>query len=187
MKIIKKLEKVNWISLSITFVVISVICGIIIFALIILALVYLFKWIYSIGIGLGIGINESDISKLTDLWIKEVTVNNDPEAVSKLFCSDGTLVGTVSQVKRRGADIKRYFDYFVKLPGIKAVSKKYNISKVSSNVYINTAFIKWKWDGLYDPIMTRMTFIYSGKCIFQLHSSKLPEVNDQLFQISNMV
>jgi hypothetical protein len=187
MKIIKNLEKVNWVSLSITFIVISIICGIIVFALLILALVYLFKWIYGMGTGLGIGINESDISKLTDLWIKEVTVNNDPEAVAKLFCSDGTLVGTVSQVKRRGTDIRRYFDYFAKLPGIKVVSKKYNISKVSSNVYINTAFIRWKWNGLYDPIMTRMTFIYSGKCIFQLHSSKLPEVNDQLFQISNMV
>ena len=43
-------------------------------------------------------LTENDISKLTDLWIKEVTINHDSEAVYKLFCSDGKLVGTVSQV-----------------------------------------------------------------------------------------
>ena len=93
-------------------------------------------------------ISTNEITKLTDAWIKEVTVNHNPDAISKLFCSDGNLVGTVSQVKRRGQDIKKYFDYFAKLPGIQVINKKYNISKITSNVYLNTAFITWSWDGL---------------------------------------
>ena len=77
-------------------------------------------------------ISSEEIAHLTDLWIQEVTEKNNPEAIGKLFCTDGNLVGTVSQIKRKGEDIKRYFDYFAKLPGIKVVSKKYNISKICS-------------------------------------------------------
>ena len=129
-------------------------------------------------------LNETDIAELTDNWIKEVTVNHNPENIAKLFCSDGNLVGTVSQVKRKGIDIKLYFDYFANLPGIKVISKKYNISKVTPNVFVNTAFITWYWDGLKQPITARMTFIFRDKCIFQLHSSVLPEINQNLLNIS---
>ena len=52
------------------------------------------------------------ISNLTDKWIKAVTVNKDPTEIYDLFCSDGNLVGTVSQKKRIGEDIKKYFNYF---------------------------------------------------------------------------
>ena len=120
------------------------------------------------------------------MWIKEVIVNHNPDAIYNLFCPDGSLVGTVSQVKRKGVDIKKYFNYFAKLPGINVVSKKYNISKVTYNVYTNTAFITWTWDGLEQPITARMTFIYRNNCIFQLHSSKLPDLNKSLLQISNL-
>jgi hypothetical protein len=129
-------------------------------------------------------INTTTISKLTDKWCKEVVVNHDPVAIYQLFCKDGNLVGTVSQKKRKGKDIKLYFDYFAKLPNIKIISKKYNISKVTSDVYINTAFIKWLWDGIDEPITARMTFVFKGKCIFQLHSSALPDVNTSLVNIS---
>ena len=122
-------------------------------------------------------ITAQKIANLTDLWIKKVTVEHNPTAISKLFCSDGNLVGTVSQIKRKGRDIKGYFDYFAKLPGIKVISKNYNISKVTSNVYLNTAFITWTWDGLDEPITAHMTFLFRNKCIFQLHSSALPEMN----------
>jgi len=107
-----------------------------------------------------------------------------PVAIAKLFCSDGNLVGTVSQVKRTGKDIKGYFDYFAKLPGLRALDKKYNISKVTNNVSLNTAFITWTWHGLENPIVARMTFLYRNKCIFQLHSSALPELNKDLQKIS---
>jgi|TARA_B110000495_G_C22869110_1_gene506781 hypothetical protein len=131
-------------------------------------------------------ISSEEIAHLTDLWIQEVTEKNNPEAIGKLFCTDGNLVGTVSQIKRKGEDIKRYFDYFAKLPGIKVVSKKYNISKIVDNVYLNTAFITWSWEGLEKPITARMTFIYRNKCIFQLHSSALPELNKDLHKISQL-
>jgi hypothetical protein len=129
---------------------------------------------------------QNDIAKLTDNWINEVTVNNDPQAIYKLFCSDGNLMGTVSQVKRKGLDIKSYFEYFAKLPGIKVFDKKYNISQVTKNVYINTAFITWYWDTLDKPIVARMTFVFRNNCIFQLHSSALPDLNEDLFEISNI-
>ena len=126
------------------------------------------------------------ISQLTDLWIKEVTVAHNPQAIARLFCPDGNLVGTVSQVKRTGADIERYFDYFANLPGIKVVAKEYKISPVEDNVYVNTAFITWQWDGLEKPITARMTFLYRDNCIFQLHSSALPELNQDLLDVSNV-
>ena len=126
------------------------------------------------------------ISQLTDLWIKEVTVAHNPQAIARLFCPDGNLVGTVSQVKRTGTDIEKYFDYFANLPGIKVVAKEYKISPVEDNVYVNTAFITWQWDGLDKPITARMTFLYRDNCIFQLHSSALPELNQDLLDVSNV-
>ena len=131
-------------------------------------------------------VNEQIIAEQTDLWIHNVTTLHDSDSIYKLFCSDGNLVGTVSQVKRKGIDIKRYFDYFANLPGLRVINKKYNISKVVSNVYLNTAFITWKWDALDEPITARMTFLFRGKCIFQLHSSALPDLNESLLEISNI-
>jgi hypothetical protein len=139
--------------------------------------------------GAGAGASSNDpgivaISQLTDLWIKEVTVAHNPQAIARLFCPDGNLVGTVSQVKRTGTDIERYFDYFANLPGIKVVAKEYKISPVENNVYVNTAFITWQWDGLDKPITARMTFLYRDNCIFQLHSSALPELNEDLLDVT---
>ena len=131
-------------------------------------------------------LTEQDIAQLTDKWIKEVTINHNPEAIYQMFCEGGSLVGTVSQVKRKGTDIKKYFDYFAKLPGIKVLHRKYNITKVTNDVFINTAFITWKWNGLKEPIIARMSFVFKNDCIFQLHSSKLPDVNQKLLQVSKL-
>jgi hypothetical protein len=130
--------------------------------------------------------NEEHIAKLTDNWINAVTINNDSQEVASLFCSDGSLVGTVSRVIRTNKDIKLYFDFFAHLPGIQVIQRNYNISKVTSNVYLNTAFITWKWDGLKEPIIARMTFIFRDNCIFQLHSSGLPDLNEDLLKISGL-
>jgi len=130
------------------------------------------------------GFMSQNAATLTDNWIKAVTVEHNPEAISKLFCTDGNLVGTVSQIKRQSVDIKRYFNFFAKLPGIRVIEKQYNISKITDNVSLNTAFITWMWDGLDKPINARMTFIFRGKCIFQLHSSALPDINEDLYRIS---
>ena len=129
-------------------------------------------------------LTKDKVSDLTDDWIYEVVVNHNPQKVANLFCKDGNLVGTVSQTIRRDGDIKKYFDYFAKLPGIKVLSKTYNIDKISRNVYLNTAFIEWTWDGLAEPLTARMSFLYKNKCIFQLHSSSLPELNTSLKNVS---
>ena len=149
---------------------------------------------YIIGVCMGVAIvywymnmmSVDKVSNLTDNWIEAVTVNKDPQEIYNLFCSDGNLVGTVSQNKRTGEDIKKYFNYFAKLPGLEVVDKKYNISKVTNNVYLNTAFITWKWEGLGEPIIARMTFLFRDNCIFQLHSSALPDLNEDLMNVSNM-
>lgn len=132
-------------------------------------------------------LNHQDISNLTDKWIYEVTISNSPENIQTLFCKDGSLVGTVSKIIRTGEDIKFYFNYFSKLPGIKVINKKYNIMKITNNVFLNTAFITWTWDGLKEPITARMTFIYRNNCIFQLHSSVLPEINKNLVNVSGLI
>ena len=126
----------------------------------------------------------NNIANLTNLWVDNVIVKHDPDAIYNMFCKDGNLMGTVSQVKRKGLDIKKYFDYFAKLQGINVVDRKYNISKVTDDVYVNTAFITWTWDKLDNPITARMTFVFRDNCIFQLHSSVLPELNQSLVEIS---
>ena len=128
--------------------------------------------------------NEETVKQLTNTWIHEVTVNNNPQNIYQLFCSDGSLIGTVSQIIRYGKDIENYFEYFAKLKNIQVIKKEYVVSKVCENVYVNTAFMMWSWDGLESPITTRMTFIYKNKCIFQLHSSMLPGLNENLKLVS---
>ena len=49
----------------------------------------------------------NDISLLTNNWINAVTVKKCPKTVASLFCDDGNLVGTVSQVKRTGKGVER--------------------------------------------------------------------------------
>jgi len=150
--------------------------------IIILILILILKLLYAKIFML----DKKDIVKLTDNWCNEVAFNKNPKAIYHLFCEDGNLIGTVSQVKRKGIDIKKYFEYFANKPGLKIISKNYNISKVTSNVFINTAFIEWYWNGLKEPVTARMTFVYRNKCIFQLHSSVLPDVNDELVKVSNL-
>lgn len=123
------------------------------------------------------------ISDLTDNWIHAVTKLNDPIQVASLFCEDGNLVGTVSPTLREGKAILEYFNWFAKLPNIKVLNKEYTISKVSDNIYMNNAWIRWLWDGLDEPIIARMTFLFRDDQIFHLHSSKLPKKPEQLTNI----
>jgi hypothetical protein len=124
-----------------------------------------------------------NIEDLTNSWINSVTVDKSPQKVANHFCNDGILFGTVSQTLRKGINIEKYFDYFAKLPGLKVVDKQFNIDKISSNVYVNNAFITWQWDGV-NPVVARMTFIYRDNCIFELHSSTLPDKNIGLKKVS---
>ena len=118
------------------------------------------------------------ISKLTDEWINAVTKLNSPQDVKNLFARNATLVGTVSTTIRSKREITKYFKYFAKLPGIRVLKADYHIQQVAGKVWLNTAFIKWDWQGLEEPITARMSFLYKGDKIFQLHSSALPETNN---------
>jgi hypothetical protein len=119
----------------------------------------------------------------TDNFLEAVT-SKGADAVARLFCDDGILLGTVSQIKRKKKDIKRYFDFFTSLPGLKVVDKKYNIDRVDDRVSVNNAFITWHWEGLANPIEARMTFVVRDGCIYELHSSRLPELNKTLLRVS---
>lgn len=114
------------------------------------------------------------IRYLTDEWVKQVTVENDPMGVYKMFCDDAILLGTVSTKRRKGDEILDYFYFFAKLPNIEVISSNYNIQKIGNDVYTNTAIITWRWDN-QEPIVARMTFIFRDNCIVQLHSSAMPD------------
>jgi len=122
--------------------------------------------------------------RTVDLFLEGVQ-QHDPKRVASLFCRDGVLLGTVSQIQRKGEDIERYFDYFAKLPNIRVLSKQYNVSRIESDVQINNAVVTWTWDGLKEPVIARMTFVVKNSCIFELHSSELPSENEKLFHVSH--
>ena len=133
----------------------------------------------------------ADISKITALtneWIHKVVVEKDPSKIANMFCDNGSLVGTVSQVKRTGGNIEKYFDYFAKIPGLNVTNREYNIRKLGEpDIFINTAFITWTMNTAEEPLIARMTFIFRNGCIFQLHSSALPEINEKLLEISGLM
>ncbi len=122
----------------------------------------------------------SHIASLTDKWIYAVTKLNDPYAVTQLFCKDGNLVATVSPTIRQGNSILEYFKWFTSLPNIKVIDKQYSITSITPDVYLNNAWVTWMWTGLEKPLIARMSFIFRKNCIYQLHSSVLPERPDEL-------
>lgn len=91
----------------------------------------------------------------------------------------------MSQIERKGEDIKLYFDYFANLPNIRVMDKKYQVLEIEPDVWVNNAFVTWMWDGLENPITARMTFVVKDNCIYELHSSELPKENKKLYKISN--
>jgi hypothetical protein len=124
-----------------------------------------------------------EAERLTERFLNAVQ-NADSETVAGLFCDNAVLLGTVSQVERRGKDIKKYFDYFCKLPNIRALTVNHKIADLEPDIYVNNAVIQWSWDGLEKPITARMSFVVNNGCIFELHSSALPKENEQLHKVS---
>ena len=149
-----------------------------------LTLILLSLIIYTFYINLEIDVNTQRIANLTDELINNVTIEKNPNKIANMFCSDGKLITTDSKIIRKGLDIEQYFNFFANLPNIEVLERNYNIQKVTENVYINTAFLKWYWEGLVKPITVRMTYVFRDKCIVQLHASQLPEFNKDLYQIS---
>jgi len=114
-------------------------------------------------------------------FYEAVTKAKDPSKVASLFSRDATLVGTVSQQIRSGPQIKEYFEYFAKLPGLNAVPSRTDqtMQRISRNVYLYSNFVAWTWnnpeDGSPVKVIARMTFLIRGNKIVQLHSSSMPE------------
>lgn len=120
--------------------------------------------------------SEDKVKDLTDRWITSISSNNDGDEAYQLICSDGKLVGTVDSIEKNGEDIKKYFNYFAKLPNIKVKNKKYNISEISKDdIYTNTAYITWEWDDLEEPLTTKIQFTFKDKCIHQIKFDELPK------------
>lgn len=126
----------------------------------------------------------------TNEWQSAVTEHNCPETVARIFSDDAVLLGTVSRTIRTQEgdgvlNIKEYFDYFAKLPGIQVVRREDNVVSVSDDVFVNNAMVYWAWEGEgtptpEEPLCARMTFVYRQNPelqdveLFQLHSSALP-------------
>jgi uncharacterized protein (TIGR02246 family) len=127
----------------------------------------------------------SDISaciiEKTTAWQQAVEAGQ-PAQVAAQFCDDAVLVGTVSQTLRTDSRIKDYFNYFAKLPNIKVQHRTDSVVSVTEDVAINNALVDWSWEG-QDSVEARMTFVYRREqeatdwCLFELHSSVLPEAN----------
>lgn len=127
--------------------------------------------------------NKESVIKLTDSFITAVTKYNSAKQTRKLFCEKGVLIGTFSRITRTNKNkdnIEKYFEYFTSIEGIKVISKKYDIQKIKDNIYLNQATINWKWNAIKKPVIARMTFIIKGNCIYLLHSSSMPTVNDKV-------
>lgn len=131
-----------------------------------------------------------EIEDATSSWAKAVTVKNNPEKVVNHFCSDGILWGTDSKSLRTTPEtIDDYFQYFAKIPGITLKEAVMNVAKVTNDVYVNNVLSTITDDSLDEPRVARMTFIFRRDsdqwCIFELHSSGLPEMNEGLKAIDN--
>ena len=126
------------------------------------------------------------ICKLTDAFLHNVTVENNPEGVARLFGPPhgATLFGTVSRVLREGDDIQKYFSYFATLPNIQVYDKRYHVVHLDDRSSLNAALITWTWEGQDIPVTARMTFVYHGDELVHLHSSKVPDLNEALMAVS---
>lgn len=138
-------------------------------------------------------IASADVADLTQRWMDAVVLRSDPQGVAELFCEDGLLVATAGlgirmqkssetgwgAPKPAGTTIKSYFDWFATLPGQNITHYHNNIEKADADVWVNNAWVNWTWEG--NPgLVARMTFVMrrssaGGLCIFELHSSQLPE------------
>merc|ERR1712232_143307 len=134
----------------------------------------------------------AEVADVTSEWMNAVVNKSDPEVISGLFCDDGILVATAGvglrmqtgsedgwdMPKPEGTTIKSYFEWFATLPEQAVIASHNNVAKVTETVWINNAWVNWAWSG--NPGLTaRMTFIVraepAGDCIFELHSSQLPQ------------
>eukprot|EP00929_Paragymnodinium_shiwhaense_P059512 TRINITY_DN297_c0_g1_i3.p1 TRINITY_DN297_c0_g1~~TRINITY_DN297_c0_g1_i3.p1 ORF type:complete len:358 (+),score=73.86 TRINITY_DN297_c0_g1_i3:145-1218(+) len=139
-----------------------------------------------------VGEPKTSAEAITAAWMAAVVNESNPEKVDSLFCDDGLLVATAAigirakinstdgwgQPKAQSDTIKSYFEWFARLPGQDITKFHNNVARVTEDIWVNNAFVNWVWEG--NPgLVARMTFIIrsgpQGACIFELHSSQLPD------------
>jgi hypothetical protein len=104
--------------------------------------------------------SEIDISAATDAWLVELYIQKNASA---RFCSDGTLT-----VKGEVVPAGKYFAELVELPGLRAIRRNYKITKISSDVWLNEAFVTYFHDDLQKPKLDHILFWYRDGCIFKM-------------------
>lgn len=138
---------------------------------------------------------EVAVDKATREWITTVT-SGSPEApfyTTNLYAEDAVLWGTVSEDIRKGtSDIRDYFEYFARLPGLKCSFYEPTIRLINNDVAISSGSYAFEYqkDGKMKFVPARFTFIYrrvpssSNRAIeweiIDHHSSALPQNPDKL-------
>ena len=86
---------------------------------------------------------ESIIQK-TDEWLDFVSIDKNLNKVINCFSDDATLFGTFSHILSQNKLIEEYFKHFLSIKGLKVINKKYNIQRISNEIFINNTFITWE-------------------------------------------
>lgn len=149
---------------------------------------------------------EDRMKEATNEWVAALH-KNDADAVSNMFCSEGSmlgggaLIGTVSQTLRQKSDqetgVHDYFDYFANRKNIRVTAAQHNPMSITSDVGVNNVFatIEDTYQGATRTTHTRMSYVWKedptrqseGKhgssqplCLALLHSSVVPEASPYL-------
>lgn len=110
------------------------------------------------------------IIELTDKWLHNVSVEKNVENLYNMFYKKQNMI--TKKNNHEDHDLKKHLNFFINLPKIKILSKEYNISQVSENIYINTVYTKWTLRNK-EPIEFKIIFIFKNNYIFELHSSTI--------------
>ena len=112
---------------------------------------------------------------MLDTWVDKIRTN-DPKQVASLYHDDGLLLGTFSDIERKGYDL--ILDYFENL-----LKAKVDVEIVSQHKHetetmaVNSGFYNFIVDG--KTVNARFSFVFKktddGWKILSHHSSVLPE------------
>ncbi|WP_083389667.1 SgcJ/EcaC family oxidoreductase [Trichormus sp. NMC-1] len=107
-------------------------------------------------------------------------MNPTPKKVARNYAKDGVLLPTVSnQVRNTPAEIKDYFQKFLKLKPVGKIDEE-NI-RIYCNIAINSGIYTFNLtqDGQVNKVQARYTFVYrkvgNKWLIIEHHSSAMPE------------
>lgn len=134
--------------------------------------------------------SKKEVAATTQKWIDTVTSGkpNVVDEVVALYSPDALLWATVSKQKRDSSqELRDYFEFFAKLPELKAEGYK-PVIRVYNNVAINSGYYTFTYKGEGNKkkaVPARYTFVYvkgnDGKwMIVEHHSSAIPKAPENL-------